>query len=90
MKDLDGNMKATKVGLDIGSICHFLLGLLSTIFGGLGYTILLSALFILKQILDLMNGEAYEETSGDIAEFCSGVIVGLVLLKILLFYAPFQ
>jgi len=69
----------TQVDLNLGSLLHFLLGLLSVLFGGLGYTALLTFLFVVKQLLDFIEGESGSECSGDLAEFTAGIVTGLIL-----------
>jgi len=72
-------VRRTRITLDLGTAAHFILGLLSVLFGNLGYTALLATLFLVKQILDLMGGEAYNECSGDIAELSIGIVTGLIV-----------
>jgi len=66
----------TKVGLDWGVPFHAVWGLLAAF---LSYPYLFSAIMALKQSLDWVSGEEWPENSGDIAEYCTGLIVGLLL-----------
>jgi len=70
----------TDISLDWGTLVHFVFGLLAVF---LGYEYLFSAIFCLKQLIDYHAGEDYGETSGDIAEFALGLVVGGLILSIL-------
>jgi len=66
----------TEISADWGMLFHFLWGLLAAF---LNYPYLFSAIMVLKQSLDWLSGEDWPENSGDIAEYCSGLVVGLIL-----------
>ena len=71
----------TEIKFDWGTVVHFLYGLLS---GWLGawQSAVATFIFIFKQALDVKGGENTSETSGDIAEFASGLLVGWLLARL--------
>jgi len=70
----------TRISWDLGTLVHFLWGLA----GGILAPWLFTAVFIFKQALDHFRGEEdWAETSGDIAEFCGGLLLGLALAHLL-------
>jgi len=73
-----GKPERTEIRLDFGTFVHFLFGMLAA---WLGSEYLFTTIFLVKQIACdlLVGGEDYAEQSGDIAEFASGLVVGLVL-----------
>jgi ABC-type Co2+ transport system permease subunit len=71
----------TEVRFDWGTLVHFVYGLLS---GWLGpwQSLLAAAIFLFKQAVDLRGGEKPEETSGDVAEFAAGLLVGWLVARL--------
>ena len=71
----------TEVRFDWGSLVHFVYGLLS---GWLGpwQSAVAAAVFLFKQAVDLKGGERPEETSGDVAEFAAGLLVGWLVARL--------
>jgi Na+-driven multidrug efflux pump len=63
----------TEIDLGFGSLVHVVFGIVATIFGK---ELVFSLLFIVKQIIDLVGGENPNETSGDIAEYACGLVLG--------------
>lgn len=61
---------------DWGTVIHFVWGLAG---GVLGQPWLFTLIMLFKQFLDYWEGEDWPETSGDIAEFAAGLLVGLAL-----------
>lgn len=70
----------TTVKLDLGSVVHFIFGALAAL---LREEVLFTAIFLVKQLLDVYGGEDPAEASGDIAEFTAGLIVGLFIARII-------
>jgi hypothetical protein len=66
----------TTIDLGFGSLVHVAFGIVATIFGK---ELVFSLLFVIKQIIDLVGGEKPDETSGDIAEFACGLVLGCLL-----------
>lgn len=73
MPKLPPRQLKTDISLDWGTLIHFVFGLLAIL---LSYEYLFSAIFCLKQLIDYHARENYGETSGDIVEFASGLVVG--------------
>jgi len=71
----------TQVIFDLGTIFHFLFGFLG---GILDASYLFAGIFLFKQFWDFKEGEEWAETSGDIVEFSSGLVVGLIVKQFLL------
>jgi len=63
----------TVVRMDLGSVVHVICGHLAVLFR---QEWLLTVIFLVKQILDVFDGEDVAETSGDIAEFVFGMMIG--------------
>jgi len=72
--------KATEITFDLGTIAHFLFGFLG---GVLDVSYLFTGIFVFKQYMDWRTGEDWPETSGDIAEFSTGLIIGLIVKQFL-------
>lgn len=74
--------KKTKITPDLGTFFHALFGFLSVI---LGREWLFTIIFIIKQVvLDCYFGhEDFGITSGDLAEYSAGLIMGLILILFL-------
>jgi len=70
--------KATEI--DFGTFAHFLFGFLG---GILDASYLFTGIFVFKQYMDWRAGEDWPETSGDIAEFSSGLVFGLIVKQFL-------
>jgi len=68
--------KGTEITLGFASIAHFFFGFLG---GVLDASYLFTGIFLFKQFWDFKEGEEWAETSGDIAEFASGLVVGLIV-----------
>jgi len=73
--------RGTEITLDFGTIFHFLFGFLG---GVLDASYLFAGIFLFKQFWDFKEGEEWAETSGDIAEFSSGLVAGLIMKRFLL------
>jgi len=72
--------KVTEISLDWGSVAHFLFGFLG---GILDASYLFTGIFVFKQLWDFREGEEWAETSGDVSEFSSGLVVGLIAKQFL-------
>jgi hypothetical protein len=70
----------TRISFNLGTIAHLIFGFLAVFFH---YEFLFTLTFIFKQIIDVYGGEETEETSGDIAEYCIGIVVGAIVLRLL-------
>jgi len=71
----------TRVIFDLETIFHFLFGFLG---GILDASYLFTGIFVFKQYMDWRTSEDWPETSGDIAEFSTGLIAGLIAKQFLL------
>jgi ABC-type Co2+ transport system permease subunit len=71
----------TRVSFDRGTLLHFLYGLAA---GWLGawQSAVATAIFVAKQALDVRGGEDPGETSGDIAEYASGLLAGWLAARL--------
>jgi len=75
--------KRTKITWDLGTLAHFVYGLMSAFLRPLYLTMpVFTAIFLLKQSIDWLSGEDYAEQSGDIAEYATGMVAGLLLIKL--------
>jgi hypothetical protein len=70
----------TEIDLNWGSFIHIVFGLLAVF---LRQEWLFTIIFLFKQGVDLFGGEASSECSGDVAEYCIGLVTGLLLRLIL-------
>jgi hypothetical protein len=70
----------TRISFDLGTIAHLIFGFLAVFFH---YEFLFTLIFIFKQVVDVYGGEDVEETSGDIAVYCFGLVVGVIVLRLL-------
>ncbi|MEM1588976.1 MAG: hypothetical protein QXT26_06710 [Thermoproteota archaeon] len=80
--------KFPEIDMDAGTFVHALFGFLGVILGRalkqLPFVVsLFSILFVLKQLLDVYGGEVPKVTGGDIAEYSTGLIVGLIIIVLL-------
>ena len=73
----------TEISADWGVLFHVMWGLLAAF---LSYPYLFSGILVLKQSIDWLSGEDWPENSGDIAEYCSGLVAGLILKRFLLWW----
>jgi len=75
-------MKALKTIVEVkrGMIFHILFGLLA---GLLGCELVFTLIFLSKQVLDILAGEEPSTVSGEIAEYASGLIAGLILRMVI-------
>jgi hypothetical protein len=70
----------TKISFDLGTIAHLIFGFLAVF---LHYEFLFTLTFIFKQVIDVYGGEDVEKTSGDIVEYCIGLVAGAIVLRLL-------
>jgi hypothetical protein len=66
----------TTIDLNFGSLVHVVFGLIAVF---LRQEWLFTVIFLFKQGVDLVGGEASSECSGDVAEYACGLIIGLLL-----------
>lgn len=76
-----------EIDMDVGTVVHFIYGFLAPVLGflidNLPFVIsLFTVIFVLKQFLDVYGGEVPKITGGDISEFASGLVVGLILVAV--------
>ena len=69
----------TIVTRSFGTLIHILFGFLAVYFSR---EWLFTLIFLFKQSLDVLNGEDPAVTSGDIASYALGLIIGLVWRQI--------
>jgi len=70
----------TVVTKSFGTIVHVCYGVLA---GILHQEWLFTIIFLFKQFLDVYNGENPAVTSGDIASYALGLIIGLMVMKVI-------
>jgi len=76
-------VKALRTIIDVrkGMIFHILFGLLA---GILGCKLVFTLIFLFKQVLDLLSGEDPSIVSGEVAEYASGLIAGLIIRMVVI------
>lgn len=70
--------RAFRVGLDLGSVVHALVGFLVAYLDAL-VAIAVAEAYVAYQLLDFWSGEDAAETRGDLVEFIAGLVCGLLL-----------